>query len=149
LKDVQDQRCELTSVFVFSLHKQFPRNKVLLQLPVEHGLYYVGNKKCTIFIKGKKGKFHPRTGHEGLVGEQMHTSTLPLTSALAGVGGEPHVPAALPPGKTRYPSYRRLVGSHGRAGRMRKFSLPPGLDPPTLRPVASQHIYYAIPDPKF
>ena len=32
-------------------------------------------------------KLHPRTGHEGLEGEQMFGSTLSLTSALGGVGG--------------------------------------------------------------
>ena len=32
----------------------------------------------------------------------MYNFTLSLTSALDGVGGQPHVPAALPPGKTRY-----------------------------------------------
>jgi len=30
-----------------------------------------------------------------------------------GVGGQRHVSAALPPGKTRYPLYRRLGGSQG------------------------------------
>jgi hypothetical protein len=54
---------------------------------------------------------HPRTGHEGPEGEQIHSSTLPSTSALDGVGGQRHAPAALPPGKTRYPLYRRLDGS--------------------------------------
>ena len=29
-----------------------------------------------------KGKIHLRTGHEGLEGEQMYSSTLPSTSAL-------------------------------------------------------------------
>jgi hypothetical protein len=116
-------------VFVLSLHKQFLRNKVLLQLPVEQRLYYVGNKKRTILIKGKKGKVHPRTSHESLEGEQIHSYTLSLTLALDGVGGQPHAPAALPPGKTRYPWYGRLVGSQGRAGRVRKISVPPGLDP--------------------
>jgi len=33
-----------------------------------------------------------------------------LTSALDGVGGQCHAPAALTPGKTRYPLYRRLGG---------------------------------------
>jgi len=136
LKDVQDQRCELTSVFLLSLYvyKQFVRNKVLLQFPVEQGLYYVGNKKRTILIKGKKAKVHPRTGHEGLEGEQMHSFTLSLTSTLDGVGGQPHAPAALPPGKTRYLWYRRLVGSQGRAGWVRKISFPPGLDPGLFSP---------------
>jgi hypothetical protein len=33
-----------------------------------------------------------------------------------------HAPAALPPGKTRYPLYRRLSGPQGRFGRVRKIS---------------------------
>jgi hypothetical protein len=37
-----------------------------------------------------------------------------------GVDGQPHAPAALPPGKTRYPLYRRLGGPHGQSGRARK-----------------------------
>ena len=50
--------------------------------------------------KGKsKGKIHIITGHEGAEGEQRHSSTLSLTSALDGVGGQRHAPAALPPGK--------------------------------------------------
>jgi hypothetical protein len=48
------------------------------------------------------------------------------------VDGQRHVPAALPPGKIRYPFYRRLGGSQGRFGRMRKISPPPGFDPRTL-----------------
>ena len=39
---------------------------------------------------------HPRTGHEGPEGEKRYSSTLYLTSALGGVGGERHAPAALP-----------------------------------------------------
>ena len=50
--------------------------------------------------KGKgKGKVHPRTDHEGPEGEQRHSSTLSLTLTLDGLGGQRHVPAALPPGK--------------------------------------------------
>jgi hypothetical protein len=54
------------------------------------------------------------------------------------VGGPHHAPAALPPGKTRYPLYRRLGGPQGRSGRMRKISPPPGFDPRTVQPVASR-----------
>ena len=53
-------------------------------------------------VKGKgkgKGKGHPRTGNEGPKGKWRHSSTLSLTSALGGVGGQRHAPAALPPGK--------------------------------------------------
>jgi len=70
-----------------------------------------------------KGKVHPRTGPEGPEGEQMYNSTLPSTSALYGVGGQCHDPAALPPGKTRYPLWVGLRPS----GRLRKV-LPPHRD---------------------
>ena len=46
-----------------------------------------------------KGKLHPRTSHEGPEGEYRYGSTLSLTSALEGVGGQRNSPAALPPGK--------------------------------------------------
>jgi hypothetical protein len=46
-----------------------------------------------------KGKFHPRTGNKGSEGEQKYISSLSLTSALDGVGGQCHDPAALLPGK--------------------------------------------------
>ena len=38
---------------------------------------------------------------------------------------------SLPPGKTRYPLYRRLGGPQGRCGQVRKISPPPGFDPRT------------------
>jgi hypothetical protein len=37
------------------------------------------------------------------------------------VGGQLHVPAALPPGMTRYPLYRRLGWPQGSSGRVRNF----------------------------
>ena len=65
-------------------------------------------------VRKGKGKVHARTGHEGPEGEQMYSSTLPSNSALDGVGGQRHAPAALPPGKTQYPLYRRLDGAPDR-----------------------------------
>jgi len=77
-----------------------------------------------------KGKVRPRTGLEGPVGER-YSSTLSLTSALYGVGGERHVPAALPPGKrSSTPLYRRLGGPQGLSGRVRKISPPTGIRSP-------------------
>ena len=73
----------------------------------------------------------------------MYSSTLPLTSAPHGVGGQRHAPAALPPAKTRYPLYRRLGGPQGRSGLVRKISPPPGFDPPTVQPVSSRCTDYA------
>jgi hypothetical protein len=46
-----------------------------------------------------------------------------------GVGGQRQAPAALSPGMTRYPLYRRLGGPQGRSGRVLKISPPPGFDP--------------------
>jgi hypothetical protein len=48
----------------------------------EAGLQSIHN----FYGKGK-GKVRPRTGHEGLEGEQRCSCTLSLTSALDGVGG--------------------------------------------------------------
>ena len=49
-----------------------------------------------------------------------------------GVGGQHHAPAALPPGKTQYPLYRRLGGTQGWSGWVRKISPPPEFDPRTV-----------------
>jgi len=46
---------------------------------------------------------------------------------------------SLPLGKARYPLYRRLVGSQGRSGQVRKISPPPGFNPRTVRPVATRN----------
>jgi hypothetical protein len=47
-------------------------------------------------MKGLYGKVRSRTGHEGPEGGQRYSSALSLTSALNGVGGYRHAPAALP-----------------------------------------------------
>jgi hypothetical protein len=62
-----------------------------------------------------------------------------------GVCGQRHAPADLPPGKTQYPFYRRLSGSQGRSGRVRKISLLPGFDPRAFQPIASRYTDWAIP----
>ena len=69
----------------------------------------------------------------------MYSSTLPLTSALDGVGGQCHAPAALSPGKTWYTLYRRLGGPQGQFGRVQKISPPPGFDPRTIQSIASHY----------
>ena len=87
-------------------------------------------------VTKSKDTAHPRTGHEGPEGKQRYSSTLSLTSAIDEVDGQCHVPAALPPGKIRYPLYRRLGGPQGRSGRVRKIPPTPGFDPWTVHPVA-------------
>jgi len=46
-------------------------------------------------LKGK-GKVRPRTDNEGPEGEYIYRSTLSLTSALDGMGGQHHTPGVLP-----------------------------------------------------
>jgi len=43
------------------------------------------------------------------------------------VGGQHHAPAALPPGKTQYPLYRRLSGPQVRSRWVQKISPPTGI----------------------
>ena len=69
-----------------------------------------------------------------------------MTTALeGGEGSLSHPGRSLPPGKTRYPLYRRLGGPQGRSGQVRKISPPPGFDPRTFQPVASRYTDWTIP----
>jgi len=73
------------------------------------------------------------------------TALFYVTSALAGIGGHRNAPAALPPGETQYPFYRKLGGSQNRNGQVQKMSPPPAFDPQTVQPVASRYTDCAIP----
>ena len=55
------------------------------------------------------------------------------------VGGQRQAPAALSPGKTAYPLYRRLGRPQDRSGRARKILDPPEFHPQTVQPVASRY----------
>jgi len=56
-------------------------------------IYCVRNLTCK---SNGTGTVHPNTGHEDPEGEVRYSATLSLTSALDGVGGQRHAPAALP-----------------------------------------------------
>jgi len=74
---------------------------------------YDSVKRCKA-CKGKcKGTIHPRTGHEIPEGE-LYSSTLSLPSALGGVGGQRHAPAAFSQVMTRYPLYRACLEGCGK-----------------------------------
>ena len=81
-----------------------------------------------------------RTAHRGSRG-----IALPFhdRGTRRGEGSASRPGRSLPPGKTRYPLYRRLGGPQGRSGLVRKISPPPGLDPRTFQPVASRYTGYA------
>jgi hypothetical protein len=54
------------------------------------------------------------------------------------VGGEGLLPANLPPGRNRNPSYRRLGGLKGCSGRVKKISPKPGIEHHTVHAVDSE-----------
>jgi hypothetical protein len=61
------------------------------------------------------------------------------------VGDQHHAPAALPPGMTQYPLYRRLGRPQGRSGRVLTVSPPTGFEPRTVQLVASRYTDWATP----
>ena len=74
----------------------------------------------------------------------MYSSILFLTSALQrGEGSVSRRGRTLPPGKTRYPFYRRLCGPQGRSGQVQKISPSQGFDSRTVQPVGSRYTDYA------
>jgi hypothetical protein len=55
------------------------------------------------------------------------------------VGGKCHIPAALPPGKTRYPFYRRLSGAAGLVWIDAENLTPTGIRTRTIQAVTSRY----------
>ena len=82
----------------------------------------------------------PVTGHWGPRVSRSIALLFHDLGARMGVGGQHHVPAALPPGKTRYALYRRLGRPQGRSGLVRKISPHTGIRSPD-RPVRSESLY--------
>jgi hypothetical protein len=75
----------------------------------------------------------------------MYSYTLSLTSALERGGWPTPRPGRFTRGKDPVPMYRRLGGPHGRSVLAWKITLPLGLDPRTVKPVASRYIDYTYP----
>jgi len=71
-----------------------------------------------------------------------------MTAALEGGKWSAARPGrTLPPGKTRYPFYRRLGGPQGRCGRAENL-VPTGIRSRTVQPVVSHHTALTPPSPK-
>jgi hypothetical protein len=65
------------------------------------------------------------------------------TTLEGGEGSASRPGRSLPPGKIRYPLYRRLGGPQGRSGQVQKVSPSPELDAQTVQPVASRYTDWA------
>jgi hypothetical protein len=91
-----------------------------------------------------KGKVHPGTGHKSPEGEYKYSSTLYLTSALDGVGGQRHTPAALPPGRPGTLCTGGWVVPRTGLYMCGKSHPPPEFDPRTVQSIASRYTGWAI-----
>jgi len=126
---------DLNTDFVIR-HSKFAKSYIYgpnLVLPFEHK-YKISKVKCTLLqaLRLCTG----RTTHRGSRGIAL----LFLDHGTRrGEGSASRPSRSLPPGKTRYPLYRRLGGPQGRSGQVRKISPPPGLDPWTVQPVVSRY----------
>ena len=78
-----------------------------------------------------------RTAHRGSRGIAVHFHD---HGTRRGKGSTSRPGRSLPPGKSRYPLYRRLAGPQGRSGQVRKISPPTGVRSPD-RPARSQSLY--------
>jgi hypothetical protein len=86
-------------------------------------------------------RFHPFLQATKALTESRDIALLCFqTSALEGGEGSSSRPDRfLPPGKTRYPLYRKLGGPQSQSGQVRKISAPPDFDPRTVQPVVSRY----------
>jgi len=86
-------------------------------------------------LQGKgKGKAHPRTGHEGPVGEQRFSCTISLTSARDGECMVNAIPWLL------YPRKRDSVPIVQEVEWVQKISTSLALNPQTIQPVADHYL---------
>ena len=65
-----------------------------------------------------------------------------MTAVLGDQWSAAHLDRILPPGKTRYPFYRRLGGPQGRSGRAENL-VPTGIRSRTVQPVVSRYTDWA------
>jgi hypothetical protein len=98
--------------------------------------------KCVVLSTGLptqiKRKVHLKQSMNAHMGRRVVYSTLSKIFAFfMGVGESTPRPGCFTHGKaTRYPLYRMLSWPHGRSGRARKISPPPGFDHRTVQAVA-------------
>ena len=105
--------------------------------------HIVGNK--TYYVKKKKKiKCTLVQAVQPTGGVGIYLLFLDHDTRRGGEGSASCPSRSLSPGKTRYPSYRRLGGPQCRSGQVRKFSPPQGFDPRTVQPVASPYIDWDI-----
>ena len=124
---------------------------LFLSRPNKYSSFLSVNTDCSniihshVYISKGKGKVFPlqaRLWPRRWVEVKLYFS---MTAALEwGEWSAARPGRTLPPGKTRYPLYRRLGGPQGRSGRAENLA-PPGFDPRTVQPVAQSHYRLSYP----
>jgi len=127
---------------VWSLHKVYNAS-AYMQVPSTLAYYSTdfydticGKKKVKCALVQALRLCTGRTAHRGSRGLAI---LLLDQGTRRGEGSESRPGRSLPPGKTRYPLYRRLGVPQGRSGRVQKMSLPSGFDPRPVQYVASRY----------
>jgi len=95
--------------------------------PLDPILSQISPPPPPVFLEGKKVKITLERATKAQIGSRCIALLFLQPLRSVGVGGQRHAPAALPPGKIRYPLYRGLGGPWGRSGRVRKMSPPTGI----------------------
>jgi len=109
-------------------------NELVSTADVRNPSYSPGAQYTCRKSKGKEQAIKAQRG-------ERYSSTLSLILALDGAGWSTPRPGRFTPGKeAHYPSYRRLGGSQGRYGRVRKISPPTLIRSPEL-PARSESLY--------
>ena len=131
----------LRKLHTFTSNMSRPRD--IWQLCPAHIKSFVIRRVLYVYIK-VICKVHQRTGQEGTEREKLHSPKLFLTSALNEVGGQ-NVASGFYPRNTRYKLYRKLSGTEGRCGRLRKSSPKPRFDPRPDQIVVIRYTDWANP----
>jgi hypothetical protein len=128
----------------FCVFIDWPQRNIYMILALKNTEDYEDSR-----FRNLRGKFTLQQTTKALKGSRCIALLFLNPRLYVGVGGQRHALAALPPGKIRYPLYRRLGGPRGQSGRVRKISPPLGIRSPD-RPAHSKSLYrLKYPDPHF
>jgi hypothetical protein len=119
IDDKSFERLEQFTCFRTALTNQSPVHEEIASRPeIRQCLLSIGAESFAVQFATQKYKHQaigkvPRNRPEGPDGGRLIALLFLDFGAREEVGGQYHAPAALPPGKTRYPLYRRLDEPQG------------------------------------